>query len=337
MSSAASASSKATGITTTPSRRNCQADTSTPSRRMAVSQRIVASEPVTDRLGTKIDGNGDRALDEDVDGNGGCHIDRRSGNQSHRQVVDQVACDGNRATGAEGRPDHRPLRRRLQQHYPERMHDAGLGRVPARVRTRRPPAAGRPMKRLSAVPTGPRACRRARWRPPGWSPAGSAAPAACRETTQPTAPPQPRGCRSRWSHRHATALECRCPTRSIRAIRRVAGSVAWRSCRDRENRGQCKQSDPLQQWRHLRAENHQVREVGYRQHEARGVGDEGAHEQVRKRLGARLFRSRIDGRGQHHGGGVVRHEDGDQRADHVRQQEKTPGEPAARRTASAAR
>src|SRR5665213_2342925 len=41
------------GITTMPSFGNCHAVTATPSRRSAISQRIVASEPVTERLGPR--------------------------------------------------------------------------------------------------------------------------------------------------------------------------------------------------------------------------------------------------------------------------------------------
>ena len=47
------ASSRAGGITSIPSLRNCQAVTLCPSRRRAVSHRMVASEPVTDRFGPR--------------------------------------------------------------------------------------------------------------------------------------------------------------------------------------------------------------------------------------------------------------------------------------------
>jgi hypothetical protein len=50
---ASNASSKAGGMTTIPSFRNCQAATRSPSRRKAISQRIVASEPVTERFGPR--------------------------------------------------------------------------------------------------------------------------------------------------------------------------------------------------------------------------------------------------------------------------------------------
>src|SRR5450432_4159040 len=41
------------GITTMPSLRNCQALTTTPSRRSATNHKIVAREPVTERLGPR--------------------------------------------------------------------------------------------------------------------------------------------------------------------------------------------------------------------------------------------------------------------------------------------
>ena len=51
--SASSDSSSAGGITARPSLRNREAPTCSPSRRSAISQRMVASEPVTDRLGPR--------------------------------------------------------------------------------------------------------------------------------------------------------------------------------------------------------------------------------------------------------------------------------------------
>ena len=50
---AASAAIKAGGVTSRPSLRNGQAPTSIFSRRSATSQRMVASDPVTDRLGPR--------------------------------------------------------------------------------------------------------------------------------------------------------------------------------------------------------------------------------------------------------------------------------------------
>src|ERR1700693_1058504 len=51
--SARSASSSAGGMTTRPSLRNCQAATCSPSRRSAISHRMVASDPVTERFGPR--------------------------------------------------------------------------------------------------------------------------------------------------------------------------------------------------------------------------------------------------------------------------------------------
>jgi hypothetical protein len=51
--SAANAMMSAGGMTTMPSFRNCHAVTASPSRLRAVNQRIVASDPVTERLGPR--------------------------------------------------------------------------------------------------------------------------------------------------------------------------------------------------------------------------------------------------------------------------------------------
>ena len=61
--SAASASSNAGNITIHPSFRNCHALTWTASRRSATSQRMVASEPVTDEIRAEIDADQDRRGD----------------------------------------------------------------------------------------------------------------------------------------------------------------------------------------------------------------------------------------------------------------------------------
>ena len=64
--------------------------------------------------------------------------------------------------------------------------------------------------------------------------------------------------------------------------------------------------------------------VGDWQNEARGVGDECAGEQVGQGLRAGLLRHGVDGRGQHHGGGVVGHEHRHDHADAVDQGEQPP-------------
>jgi hypothetical protein len=49
----ASAAANAGSVTTTPSLKNEEADTTIPSRRKTVNQRMVASEPVTEKLGPR--------------------------------------------------------------------------------------------------------------------------------------------------------------------------------------------------------------------------------------------------------------------------------------------
>ena len=55
-------------------------------------------------------------------------------------------------------------------------------------------------------------------------------------------------------------------------------------------------------------EDDEVRRVGDRQHEARGIGDEGADEEIGQRLGLGRLGGGVDGRRQHDGGGIVREE-----------------------------
>ena len=71
---------------------------------------------------------------------------------------------------------------------------------------------------------------------------------------------------------------------------------------------------PLQQRRHVAAVDDEIGRIGNRQHERRGVGDEGADEKIRQRLfGLRRFDRRGDGRREHHRGRVVGQKDRDQR------------------------
>ena len=95
------------------------------------------------------------------------------------------------------------------------------------------------------------------------------------------------------------------------------------------DRGQGELPQPFGQMRHARAEHHEIGGIGDRQHEARGVGDEGADEQIGQRLGAGRARRSIDRGRQHDRGGVVGEQHGDERADDVDQQ-KQPLRRAAR-------
>ena len=87
-SAAAIASRSAGGIITMPSFRNDPTPTVWPSRRSAMSHRMVASEPVTDRLGPRLTPirtapcNVIRRL---------IALNRAAGDQSCRQIVEEVA------------------------------------------------------------------------------------------------------------------------------------------------------------------------------------------------------------------------------------------------------
>ena len=87
-------------MTMRPSLRNRRGAIFSPSRRNAISHRIVASEPVTEKIKPEIDANQDRA--GHVRGHPrGIICGRRD--QTHRQIVDEVggnsdddACDSRR-------------------------------------------------------------------------------------------------------------------------------------------------------------------------------------------------------------------------------------------------
>ena len=91
---------------------------------------------------------------------------------------------------------------------------------------------------------------------------------------------------------------------------------------DRGRRRQREQAQPFRQLRHARAEHDEIGGIGDRQHEARGIGNEGADEQIGQRLGAGRACRGIDRRRQHDGGGIIREQHGDDRADDVDQQEQ---------------
>ena len=98
---------------------------------------------------------------------------------------------------------------------------------------------------------------------------------------------------------------------------------------DRRDGGQGELPQPGHQWWHVAAENHQVGRVGDGQYKACCVSDEGADEQVGQRLCLGRFGRGVNGRGQYHGGGVVREKYRHQRADQEHQVEqslpRTPG------------
>ncbi len=78
---------RAKGIATMPTLKNSHAVISTFSRRSAISQRIVAREPVTDRFGPEIDADQNRVGD-----NSGFRgvPDRGTAHKAHRQVVHSI-------------------------------------------------------------------------------------------------------------------------------------------------------------------------------------------------------------------------------------------------------
>ena len=97
---AANASSNAGGMMTAPSFRKRQALTSCPSRRKAVSHRMVASEPVTDKIRAEID------ADQHCTGCLRRRVGRLHGgacNQAGGKVVHQVAGECEQHAGAPGR------------------------------------------------------------------------------------------------------------------------------------------------------------------------------------------------------------------------------------------
>jgi hypothetical protein len=109
------------GRTSTPSLRKLQAPTSSPSRLRAVSHRMVASEPVTERFGptstpTRI------AL---VTRSGVGDLRGAPGNETCGQIVHQVAGKGVEDPGSPGRLGFRLFGRRAQ-HIAERADEAGL-------------------------------------------------------------------------------------------------------------------------------------------------------------------------------------------------------------------
>ena len=87
-------------------------------------------------------------------------------------------------------------------------------------------------------------------------------------------------------------------------------------------RGQREALEPRQQRRQLLAEDHQVGRVRDRQYKARGIGDQGASQQIGERLGAGFPGDRIDSRRQYHSGSVVGHQHGDDDANCVDQHEQ---------------
>ncbi len=76
-----------------------------------MSQRIVASEPVTERLGTEVDADEDPA--SDFVGNVRC-MHRRACKQACRQVVDEIAGDRDADAAEPAGLDIGPLRQRLK-------------------------------------------------------------------------------------------------------------------------------------------------------------------------------------------------------------------------------
>lgn len=83
--------------------------------------------------------------------------------------------------------------------------------------------------------------------------------------------------------------------------------------------------EPGDQGGGVAAVEHQVGGVGDGQNEAGGVGDHGAAEEVGQWVDPGLASNGQHGWSEHHGGGVVAEEDGDQRAQQIEVQEEARG------------
>jgi len=132
----AAKSSSAGGITTGPAGENRSAPTCSPSRRSAISQRMVAKRARHRQVGTKVDADQDRA------GDLGRYLRRLTDgrrDQADRQIVDEVRCDGDGDACEPGRELRRGPPRPFQDGRERRQH---AGPIQAFDRDERPATNG---------------------------------------------------------------------------------------------------------------------------------------------------------------------------------------------------